>query len=202
MSAHSLLGFTIERRAGVDVVVFANDSCRPAMETEVAMWNRLALAPNPITHLVVADVPELGTVTCGYSGQPSEIARAVMAKACAQGYSGSYQDRLAELGWRVEPVYLAAPPPPAAPAVDLEPFREPVNYWHNQCSATHGIDSVVRIRREATLLLAQIDEQAGAHPKERAFLQTVAGLDFDPPIDPVVQAAGRGPVESSDAPHT
>ena len=53
---------------------------------------------------------------------------------------------------------------PAAPGIDLEPFREPVNYWHNQCSATHGIESVVRIRSESKRLLALID-QADASPK-------------------------------------
>lgn len=56
-------------------------------------------------------------------------------------------------------------PVTAAPGIDLSPFREPVNYWHNQCSATHGIESVVRIRSEATRLLALIDASPkGNHP--------------------------------------
>ncbi|QJU52943.1 hypothetical protein SCB71_06380 [Herbiconiux sp. KACC 21604] len=35
------LGFVIEDRAGIDVLVYENGSCRPAQPTEVKMWRAL-----------------------------------------------------------------------------------------------------------------------------------------------------------------
>ncbi len=38
------LGFHIEYRAGIAVLVFDNGSCHPATDQEVALWDRLGHA--------------------------------------------------------------------------------------------------------------------------------------------------------------
>lgn len=180
MSAPSSLDFTIERRAGIDVVVFANDSCRPAMETELAMWSRLASSPKPITHVVVADTAEFGTVACGYSGSSDEIARAVMAKACAQGYSGSYQDRLAELGWRVEPVYLAVPP-------EAQTFQEGVSDWMAQCFVPSLYSNMTE---RGDRLLEEVLELLQAHGYDPSRVATLVDYVFNRPVGQPAQEVG------------
>lgn len=42
ISVHEALGFTIENRAGVDVLVWKDGGCRPATSAEVAIWQVLA----------------------------------------------------------------------------------------------------------------------------------------------------------------
>jgi len=176
----SSLDFTIERRAGIDVVVFANDSCRPAMETELAMWNRLASSTKPITHVVVADTEEFGTVACGYSGSSDEIARAVMAKACAQGYSGSYQDRLVELGWRVEPVYLAVPP-------EAQTFQESVSHWMAQCFVPSLYSNMTE---RGDRLLEEVLELLQAHGYDPTRVATLVDYVFNRPVGQPAQEVG------------
>ena len=41
------LGFIIEQRAGVDVLVWDKGGCRPATSTEIAMWHSLAASLQP-----------------------------------------------------------------------------------------------------------------------------------------------------------
>ena len=48
------LGFTIENRAGIDVLVWKDGGCQPATSAEVAMWKALAAVQQP-----VAREPEL-----------------------------------------------------------------------------------------------------------------------------------------------
>lgn len=180
MTALSSLDFTIERRAGIDVVVFANDSCRPAMETELAMWNRLASSTKPITHVVIADTEEFGTVACGYSGSSDEIARAVMAKACAQGYSGTYQDRLAELGWRVEPVYLAVPP-------EVQTFQEGVSDWMAQCFVPSLYSNMTE---RGDRLLEEVLELLQAHGYDPSRVATLVDYVFNRPVGQPAQEVG------------
>lgn len=180
MSAPSSLDFTIERRAGIDVVVFANDSCRPAMETELAMWSRLASSTKPITHVVVADTKEFGTVACGYSGSSDEISRAVMAKACAQGYSGTYQDRLAELGWRVEPAYLAVPP-------EAQTFQEGVSDWMAQCFVPSLYSNMTE---RGDRLLEEVLELLQAHGYDPTRVATLVDYVFNRPVGQPAQEVG------------
>ena len=42
------LGFTIENRAGIDVLVWKDGGCQPATSAEVAMWKSLAAAQQPV----------------------------------------------------------------------------------------------------------------------------------------------------------
>ncbi|MNM94622.1 hypothetical protein D3C81_1070330 [compost metagenome] len=73
----------------------------------------------------MADTDEFGTVACGYSGTPNDITRAVMAKACGQGYTGTYEARMEELGWRVAPVFLL-PAAGASLAANWPADRDPI----------------------------------------------------------------------------
>lgn len=180
MNALSSLDFTIERRSGVDVVIFANDSCRPAMETEVAMWQRLNAASKPITHVVVADTDKFGTVACGYSGTPNDIARAVMAKACAQGYSGTYQERMAELGWRIEPVYLGADR-------ESQSFQEGVSGWMAQCFAPSLYSNMTE---RGDRLLEEVLELLQAHGYDQTRVPTLVNYVYGRPTGEPAQEVG------------
>lgn len=42
------LGFTIETRAGADVLVWKEGGCRPASGAEIAMWNALSAVQRPV----------------------------------------------------------------------------------------------------------------------------------------------------------
>ena len=42
------LGFTIENRAGIDVLVWEAGGCQPATSAEIAMWKALSAAPQPV----------------------------------------------------------------------------------------------------------------------------------------------------------
>ena len=42
------LGFTIENRAGADVVVWEGSGCRPATSAEIAMWKELSAVQQPV----------------------------------------------------------------------------------------------------------------------------------------------------------
>ena len=42
------LGFTIENRAGIDVLVWKDGGCQPATSAEVAMWKALAAVQQPV----------------------------------------------------------------------------------------------------------------------------------------------------------
>lgn len=42
------LGFTIENRAGIDVLVWKDGGCQPATSAEVAMWKTLAAVQQPV----------------------------------------------------------------------------------------------------------------------------------------------------------
>ena len=41
------LGFTIENRAGIDVLVWKDGGCQPATSAEVAMWKALSAVQQP-----------------------------------------------------------------------------------------------------------------------------------------------------------
>ena len=49
------LGFTIENRAGADVVVWKEGGCRPATSAEVAMWKALAAVQQPAVREPLTD---------------------------------------------------------------------------------------------------------------------------------------------------
>ena len=49
------LGFTIENRAGADVLVWKEGGCRPATSAEVAMWKSLAAAQQPVVQEPLTD---------------------------------------------------------------------------------------------------------------------------------------------------
>lgn len=42
------IGFTIENRAGIDVLVWEDGGCQPATTAEVAMWKALAAVQQPV----------------------------------------------------------------------------------------------------------------------------------------------------------
>ena len=42
------LGFTIENRAGIDVLVWKEGGCRPATSAEIAMWKALSAVQQPV----------------------------------------------------------------------------------------------------------------------------------------------------------
>lgn len=49
------LGFTIETRAGADVVVWKEGGCRPATSAEVAMWKALFAVQQPVVREPLTD---------------------------------------------------------------------------------------------------------------------------------------------------
>ena len=49
------LGFTIENRAGIDVLVWKDGGCRPATSAEVAMWKALAAVQQPVVREPLTD---------------------------------------------------------------------------------------------------------------------------------------------------
>ena len=42
------LGFTIEHRAGIDVLVWKDGGCQPATSAEIAMWKALSAVQQPV----------------------------------------------------------------------------------------------------------------------------------------------------------
>ena len=42
------LGFTIENRAGADILVWKEGGCRPATSAEIAMWKALSAVQQPV----------------------------------------------------------------------------------------------------------------------------------------------------------
>ena len=61
------LGFTIENRAGADVLVWKEGGCRPATSAEVAMWKALSAVQQPVVRepLTANQVSELAN-SAGY----------------------------------------------------------------------------------------------------------------------------------------
>ena len=49
------LGFTIENRAGADVVVWKEGGCRPATSAEIAMWKALSAVQQPVVREPLTD---------------------------------------------------------------------------------------------------------------------------------------------------
>lgn len=49
------LGFTIENRAGIDVLVREDGGCQPATNAEVAMWKALAAVQQPVVREPLTD---------------------------------------------------------------------------------------------------------------------------------------------------
>ena len=49
------LGFTIENRAGADVVVWKEGGCRPATSAEIAMWKALSAVQQPVVREPLSD---------------------------------------------------------------------------------------------------------------------------------------------------
>ena len=49
------LGFTIENRAGIDVLVWKDGGCQPATSAEVAMWKALAAVQQPVVREPLTD---------------------------------------------------------------------------------------------------------------------------------------------------
>ena len=77
------LGFTIENRAGIDVLVWKDGGCRPATSAEVAMWKALAAVQQPVVRepLMDAQIAEMMRDTWGCASiaprHALEFARAV-----------------------------------------------------------------------------------------------------------------------------
>ena len=61
------LGFTIENRAGADVVVWKEGGCRPATSAEIAMWKALSAVQQPVAReqLTDAQIAEMMRDTWG-----------------------------------------------------------------------------------------------------------------------------------------
>lgn len=53
------LSFTIENRAGIDVLVWKEGGCRPATSAEIAMWKALAAVQQPVVR-----EPQCWCLTC------------------------------------------------------------------------------------------------------------------------------------------
>ena len=49
------LGFTIENRAGADVLVWKEGGCRPATIAEIAMWKALSAVQQPVVREPLSD---------------------------------------------------------------------------------------------------------------------------------------------------
>lgn len=49
------LGFTIENRAGADVLVWQEGGCRSATSAEIAMWNALSAVQQPVVREPLTD---------------------------------------------------------------------------------------------------------------------------------------------------
>ena len=77
------LGFTIENRAGADVVVWKEGGCRPATSAEIAMWKALSAVQQPVVRepLTDAQIAEMMRDTWGCASiaprHALEFARAV-----------------------------------------------------------------------------------------------------------------------------
>lgn len=77
------LGFTIENRAGIDVLVWKEGGCRPATSAEIAMWQALSAMQQPVVRepLTDAQIAEMMRDTWGCASiaprHALEFARAV-----------------------------------------------------------------------------------------------------------------------------
>ena len=77
------LGFTIESRAGADILVWKEGGCRPATSAEIAMWKALSAAQQPVARepLTDAQIAEMMRDTWGCASiaprHALEFARAV-----------------------------------------------------------------------------------------------------------------------------
>lgn len=49
------LGFTIENRAGIDVLVWEAGGCQPATSAEIAMWKALSAVQQPVAREPLSD---------------------------------------------------------------------------------------------------------------------------------------------------
>ena len=49
------LGFTIENRAGIDVLVWKDGGCQPATSAEIAMWKALSAVQQPVVREPLTD---------------------------------------------------------------------------------------------------------------------------------------------------
>ena len=59
------LGFTIENRAGADVVVWKEGGCRPATSAEIAMWKALSAVQQPVAREQLTDAQIQDLLLCG-----------------------------------------------------------------------------------------------------------------------------------------
>ena len=77
------LGFTIETRAGADILVWEEGGCRPATSAEIAMWKALSAVQQPVVRepLTDAQIAEMMRDTWGCASiaprHALEFARAV-----------------------------------------------------------------------------------------------------------------------------
>ena len=72
------LGFTIENRAGADVVVWKEGGCRPATSAEIAMWKALSAAQQPVAREPLTDEQIKELIEDGvFLGNCKEIVRAI-----------------------------------------------------------------------------------------------------------------------------
>ncbi len=80
------LGFTIENRAGIYVLVWEDGGCQPATSAEVAMWKALAAVQQPVVREPLKDeqIAEMMRETWGCASiaprHAMGFARAVLAK--------------------------------------------------------------------------------------------------------------------------
>lgn len=80
------LGFTIENRAGADVVVWKEGGCRPATSAEIAMWKALSAVQQPVVRepLTQEQVSEIADAA------HRECDRLVSSDQCAPRWSAVF----------------------------------------------------------------------------------------------------------------
>lgn len=73
------LGFTIEPRAGIQVIVWPDGACRPASKVEEELWEAYITALTVVEAIIYASDQCRGHAGCAHSMQPWQAARALLA---------------------------------------------------------------------------------------------------------------------------
>lgn len=147
----------------------------------------------PVAAAPVEALPEpygwhLTSDTHGYGRQESFTRHPIMTELVKAGMAGTVD---------VTPLFDHSPPKdstPAAPGIDLADISLAAQMlsWGREEGLTET--QIAEIDTHQQKLFDLID----ASPKERAFLQTVEGLEFDAPMDVVVHESPKGAVPRSD----
>ena len=72
------LGFAIENRAGIDVLVWKDGGCRPATSAEVAMWKALAAVQQPVAPAPLSESEYKRGYRDGYERRDAEVQGALV----------------------------------------------------------------------------------------------------------------------------